>query len=54
MPRTKIEIVVEKSRTDGVLDRIASSARTGKTGDGKIFTIPPENAIRIRTGEQGS
>jgi nitrogen regulatory protein P-II 1 len=54
MPKIKIEIVVEKEQADKVVEVIVKSARTGKIGDGKIFLLPVEEVIRIRTGEQGT
>ena len=53
LPKTKIEIVVVDDMVDKVLDVIIKVARTGEIGDGKIFTYPIGNAIRIRTGETG-
>jgi nitrogen regulatory protein P-II 1 len=53
IPKIKIEIVVEAERVDAVVDKIQSAANTGKIGDGKIFVIPVETAIRVRTGERG-
>ena len=53
IPKIKIEIVVEASRADEVVDKIKISASTGKIGDGKIFVTPVETAIRVRTGESG-
>lgn len=54
MPKIKIEIIIEKSQADQVVETILRSARTGKIGDGKIFILPVEEVIRIRTGEQGT
>ncbi len=54
IPKLKIEIVVEASRVDTVIETIAKSANTGKIGDGKIFILPVETAIRVRTGERGA
>jgi nitrogen regulatory protein P-II 1 len=54
IPKLKIEIVVEASRADEVVDTIAKSANTGKIGDGKIFISPVETAVRVRTGEKGA
>ncbi len=51
LPKVKIEIVVEDSRVDTVIKTIADSARTGRFGDGKIFVIPVEKSVRVRTGE---
>jgi nitrogen regulatory protein P-II 1 len=53
IPKVKIEIVVEASRVDEVVDKIKDAAATGKIGDGKIFVLPVETAIRVRTGERG-
>lgn len=53
LPKTKIEMVVLDEVVDKVIDIIIESARTGDIGDGKIFTYPVSNAIRIRTGEKG-
>ncbi len=53
MPKIKIEIVVDKDLADRVVETITKFTRTGKIGDGKIFILPVEEVIRIRTGEQG-
>lgn len=52
-PKLKIEMVVEAKDTKFVAETILKHARTGSIGDGKIFIIPVEDAIRIRTGESG-
>ena len=54
IPKVKLEIAVDDERLDAVLEAVIESARTGKIGDGKIFVMPLENAIRVRTGESGS
>ena len=54
IPKIKIEIVVEAERTDQVVKKIREAANTNKIGDGKIFVIPVEEAVRVRTGETGS
>ena len=51
LPKTKIEIVVPDEEVDRAIEAILSAARTGQVGDGKIFVVPVEQAIRIRTGE---
>jgi nitrogen regulatory protein P-II 2 len=51
LPKIKIEVVVPDDRTDRVVEAIASTAKTGQIGDGKIFVIEVEHAVRIRTGE---
>jgi nitrogen regulatory protein PII len=54
VPKIKIEIAVEDSRTEEVVDAIMASAKTGKVGDGKIFVVELIQVVRIRTGERGS
>ncbi|MCF8029102.1 MAG: P-II family nitrogen regulator [Desulfobacteraceae bacterium] len=51
MPKIKLEIVIPAERTDEVIDAVRGAANTGKIGDGKIFVIPLERVIRVRTGE---
>ncbi|MBA3007540.1 MAG: P-II family nitrogen regulator [Proteobacteria bacterium] len=53
VPKVKVEIVVEASRVDEVVEAIMTSVRTGKIGDGKIFVLPVDEVCRIRTGEKG-
>src|ERR1043166_178576 len=53
LPKVKIEIVVADTQVKLVLDTIIKTARTGKIGDGKIFVLPIENPLGIRTDEQG-
>lgn len=53
VPKVKLEIVVEQALVEQVVEKIIASARTGKIGDGKIFVLPVEEAIRVRTGERG-
>jgi nitrogen regulatory protein P-II 1 len=52
IPKIKIEVVVGADLVDMVVDTIIKSAKTGKIGDGKIFIIPIEKIIRVRTGEE--
>jgi nitrogen regulatory protein P-II 1 len=54
LPKLKVEVVVMDEDLPPVLNAITRSARTGEIGDGKIFIIPVEDAIRIRTGDSGS
>ncbi|MFQ5486127.1 MAG: P-II family nitrogen regulator [Desulfobacterales bacterium] len=54
IPKVKIEIVVESGRAAEVAETIRKASNTGKIGDGKIFILPVEEAIRVRTGETGS
>ncbi len=53
LPKIKVEIVVTDDLVENVTDAIQSAANTGRIGDGKIFVLPLEEAIRIRTGERG-
>jgi nitrogen regulatory protein P-II 1 len=53
LPKLKVEVVVDDAIAERAVQAIQDSARTDKIGDGKIFVIPVEQAIRIRTGEQG-
>lgn len=53
IPKVKMEIIVESSQVDEVVDTIRNAANTGKIGDGKIFVLPVEQVIRVRTGEKG-
>ena len=54
LPKVKIEAAVDDDLVDQVIEAISKSANTGKIGDGKIFVVNLEQAIRIRTGETGS
>ena len=53
LPKLKLEIAIADDLTDQVIDAIKSKANTGKIGDGKIFVMSLDEAIRIRTGESG-
>ncbi|HWL51883.1 MAG TPA: P-II family nitrogen regulator [Chthoniobacteraceae bacterium] len=53
LPKIKMEIVLEDAQVKGACDAIMAAAKTGKIGDGKLFILPIEEAIRIRTGETG-
>ena len=54
LPKVKLEVVVEDGLAERVVEAIATAARTGRIGDGKIFVSNVEDVIRIRTGERGS
>jgi nitrogen regulatory protein P-II 1 len=54
IPKVKLELVLDDSLVPQVLKTIQESVKTGKIGDGKIFVLPVEEVIRIRTGETGS
>jgi nitrogen regulatory protein P-II 1 len=51
VPKIKLEVVLDEEIAEAAIDAIIKTARTGKFGDGKIFVLPVEEAIRIRTGE---
>lgn len=53
LPKTKIEVVVADDKVEQIIEVIQKVARTGQVGDGKIFILPVEDAVRIRTGESG-
>ena len=53
LPKIRLDVVVSDDMVDQVVKAIVTSARTGRIGDGKIFILPMEEAIRIRTGERG-
>ena len=54
VPKVRIEVVVDDSVVDKVVDSIVRSARTGKIGDGKVWVTPVETIVRVRTGERGT
>jgi nitrogen regulatory protein P-II 1 len=51
--KVKVEAVMPNDKIEGAVDAIVSAARTGEVGDGKLFVLPVEDAVRIRTGERG-
>ena len=53
LPKIKIEVVIPDERLEDAIKAITTVAKTGKIGDGKIFVLPVERAVRIRTGETG-
>jgi nitrogen regulatory protein P-II 1 len=54
LPKIRVEVVLPADMVDAAIDAIVKAAYTGKIGDGKIFVMPVEQAIRIRTGESGT
>ena len=52
IPKVKIEIVIAAEQADQVVEKIRMAANTGKIGDGKIFVLPIERVVRVRTGEE--
>ncbi len=53
VPKVRIEVLSDDADADRVVDAIAEGARTGKIGDGKIWVMPVDRVVRVRTGEQG-
>lgn len=54
LPKIKLEIVINDDKVEAVIDAVLKAAQTGKIGDGKVFVLNVEQAIRIRTGEEGN
>jgi nitrogen regulatory protein P-II 1 len=54
LPKVKIELLLDDSQAADVAEAIIATARTGRIGDGKIFILPVDDAVRIRTGEHGT
>jgi len=54
VPKTRIEVAVRSDLVDQVIEAVMKSAKTGKVGDGKLFVLPLEDCIQIRTGETGT
>ena len=53
VPKARIEVVVEDEDAERVMEAIVLAARTGKIGDGKVWSVPVEGIVRVRTGERG-
>ncbi|MBK8866529.1 MAG: P-II family nitrogen regulator [Dermatophilaceae bacterium] len=53
VPKVRIEILAEAEDTEAIVDLIAITARTGRIGDGKIWVVPVEDVVRVRTGDHG-
>ncbi len=53
LPKTRLDLAVDDDLLDRVIEAIIASAKTGKIGDGKIFVLPIEDVLRVRTGERG-
>ncbi|MGK4583174.1 P-II family nitrogen regulator [Kitasatospora sp. HPMI-4] len=53
VPKVRIEVLVDDADADGLIDVLVEAARTGRIGDGKVWSIPVETAVRVRTGERG-
>ena len=53
VPKVRIEVLVDDDDADDVIDVIVKAAQTGKIGDGKVWSVPVETVVRVRTGERG-
>ena len=53
VPKVRLEILVDDGDVDGVIEVIVKSAQTGRIGDGKVWAIPVDSVVRVRTGERG-
>ena len=53
VPKVRVEVLVEDDDAEQVIDVLVKAARTGKIGDGKVWSVPVETAVRVRTGERG-
>ena len=53
VPKARVEVLVEDAEADAVIDAVVAAARTGTIGDGKVWSVPVETAVRVRTGERG-
>ena len=54
VPKVRVEVVVDDEAVDRVVQAVVDAAHTGKIGDGKVWVVPVENVVRVRTGERGS
>jgi len=54
VPKLRVEVVVDDDQADEVVDAIVGAAATGKIGDGKVWVVPVETVVRVRTGERGA
>ena len=54
VPKVRVEVVVDDTAVDRVVDALMKAARTGKIGDGKVWVTPVETVVRVRTGERGA
>jgi nitrogen regulatory protein P-II 1 len=54
VPKLRVEVLVDDSEADAVVDTIVRTAATGKIGDGKVWVVPVDSVVRVRTGERGA
>ncbi|MET7904747.1 P-II family nitrogen regulator [Streptomyces sp. NPDC005336] len=53
VPKARIDVVVEDAEAEAVMEAITNAARTGRIGDGKVWAVPVDDVVRVRTGERG-
>jgi nitrogen regulatory protein P-II 1 len=53
VPKIRVEVLVDEAQVDKTIEALVEAARTGKIGDGKVWVIPVETVVRVRTGERG-
>ena len=54
VPKVRVEVLVDEADAEGVVDAIVAAAHTGAIGDGKVWTVPIDEVVRVRTGERGA
>ena len=54
VPKRRVEVLVDDAQVDSVVDAIVNAANTGKIGDGKVWVLPVDSVVRVRTGERGT
>jgi nitrogen regulatory protein P-II 1 len=54
VPKVRVEILVDDENADSVVDAVVGAAQTGRIGDGKVWVVPVDTVVRVRTGERGS
>ena len=54
VPKVRVEILVDDENADSVVDAVVGAAQTGRIGDGKVWVVPVDSVVRVRTGERGS
>ncbi|PFG38508.1 nitrogen regulatory protein P-II family [Georgenia soli] len=54
VPKVRVEVVVDDGDADAVVDAVVGAAQSGRIGDGKVWTVPVEDVVRVRTGERGA
>jgi nitrogen regulatory protein P-II 1 len=54
VPKVRVEIVVDEEQAASVIDAVVAAAQTGKIGDGKVWSVPVDTVVRVRTGERGA